>query len=102
MAPLSQRSRPPAAPVAAGGDTIDLSSITGLDYSFLAPIHGLQELSLAGSGLSDDGIKHLASLTNLESLDLRGTKVTAAGITPCSGSYCCSLSIERNRPCAKT
>jgi Leucine-rich repeat (LRR) protein len=46
----------------------------------LAELKQIKRLSLAGSGLSDVGIKHLASLTNLESLDLRRTKVTAAGI----------------------
>jgi len=40
----------------------------------------LKRLSLAGSGLSDPGIKHLAGLTNLEALDLRRTKASAAGI----------------------
>jgi serine/threonine protein kinase/Leucine-rich repeat (LRR) protein len=46
----------------------------------LAELKQLKRLSLAGSGLSDAGIKHLASLSNLESLDLRRTKATAAGI----------------------
>ena len=40
----------------------------------------LKRLSLVGSGLTDAGIKHLAGLTNLESLDLRRTKASAAGI----------------------
>ena len=31
-------------------------------------------------GLSDAGIKHLAGLTNLEALDLRRTKASAAGV----------------------
>ena len=40
----------------------------------------LQRLSLAGSGLTNAGIKHLAGLTELQTLDLRRTKVTATGI----------------------
>ena len=46
----------------------------------LAELKRLKRLSLAGSGLTNAGIKHLANLTNLESLDLRRTKVTAPGI----------------------
>lgn len=34
----------------------------------------------AGSGLTDAGIKHLVSLTNLEWLNLRGIKASAAGV----------------------
>jgi hypothetical protein len=37
-------------------------------------------LSLARSGVSDEGLKHLHGLTNLLELDLRTTKVTAAGV----------------------
>ncbi len=41
----------------------------------------LKRLSLAGSGLSDAGIKQLAALPNLEWLDLRRTKASAAGVS---------------------
>jgi len=40
----------------------------------------LKRLSLAGSGLTDAGIKHLAGLSCLEALDLRKTKASAAGV----------------------
>ena len=46
----------------------------------IARLDRLKRLALAGSFLTDAGIKHLAGLTNLESLDLRRTKATAAGI----------------------
>jgi serine/threonine protein kinase len=63
---------------------VDLSlgcpSLTDLFAKNLAELKQLKRLSLAGSGLGDAGIKHLEGLTNLEALDLRQTKVTAAGI----------------------
>ena len=40
----------------------------------------VKRLSLAGSGLSDSGIKRLVGLTNLTALNLQKTKVTPAGI----------------------
>ena len=43
-------------------------------------------MSLAGSGLSDPGIAHLAGLTNLEVLDLRRTKATEPGIKKLSAA----------------
>ncbi len=65
-------------------ELIDLSLgcplLTDLTAKNLTELKQLKRLSLAGSGLTNAGIKHLASLTNLESLDLRRTKVTAAGI----------------------
>jgi Leucine-rich repeat (LRR) protein len=63
---------------------VDLSlgcpSLTDLWAKNLAELKQLKRLSLAGSGLGDKGIQHLESLTNPEALDLRKTKVTAAGI----------------------
>jgi Leucine-rich repeat (LRR) protein len=63
---------------------VDLSlncpTLTDLLANNLAELKQLKRLSLAGSGLSDTGIRHLEGLTSLESLDLRKTKVTAAGI----------------------
>jgi len=40
----------------------------------------LKRLSLATSGMTDAGLDHLAGLTNLEELNVTGTKVTADGI----------------------
>lgn len=63
---------------------LDLSlgcpNLTDLIASNLAELKHLKRLSLAGCGLSDPGLKHLAALTNLESLDLCRTKATATGI----------------------
>ncbi len=63
---------------------IDLSlgcpSLADLFAKNLAELKQLKRLSLAGSGLGDDGIKHLAGLPNLEWLDLRRTKASAAGV----------------------
>jgi len=68
----------------APGELIDLSlgcpSLGDLFAKNLAELKQIKRLSLAGSGLSDAGIKHLAGQTNLESLDLRRTKASAAGI----------------------
>jgi len=76
-----------------GVDLVHLAQLTALaDLSLgrptlftlfaknLAELKQLKRLSLVGSGLSDAGIKHLAGLTNLEALDLRRTKATAAAI----------------------
>ena len=40
----------------------------------------LRRLSLAGSKVTDDGLKPLHGLTGWQELDLTGTKVTAAGV----------------------
>jgi serine/threonine protein kinase/Leucine-rich repeat (LRR) protein len=55
-------------------------TLTDLFANNLAKLKQVKRLSLAGSGLGDAGIQHLEGLTNLEALDLRKTKVTAAGI----------------------
>jgi Leucine-rich repeat (LRR) protein len=46
----------------------------------LAELKQVKRLSLAGSGLTDAGIKHLAGLPNLEWLNLRRTKASAAAV----------------------
>jgi len=55
-------------------------NLTDLHAKNLAELKQLKRPSLAGSGLSEAGIKHLAGQTNLESLDLRRTKASAAGV----------------------
>lgn len=54
--------------------------LSDLFASNLAELKQVRRLSLAGSGLGDASLKHLAGLTKLETLDLRRTKVTAAGV----------------------
>jgi hypothetical protein len=51
-----------------------------LTVANLAGLKGLKRLSLANTGLSDAGLKHLEGLAALEHLDLSGTKVTADGV----------------------
>ena len=46
----------------------------------LGPNRAFRSADQSSSGLGDDGIKHLASLTNLETLHLRRTRATADGI----------------------
>jgi Leucine-rich repeat (LRR) protein len=43
-------------------------------------IEGLKKLSLNNTGLTDAAVADLKSLTNLEEMDLTGTKITAEGI----------------------
>jgi Leucine-rich repeat (LRR) protein len=59
------------------------SLVTGLSDACLIPIQGLtrlEELSLAGNRITDDGIALIAGLHELESLDLTATDVTDAGL----------------------
>ena len=60
--------------------SLGCQTITDFSAKHFVEMKQLKRLSLAGSGLSDAGIKTLSALTNLESLDLRRTKATAAGI----------------------
>ena len=46
-----------------------------------AGLDAFSNMDLNGSSVTDDGLKHLAKLTNLESLSLGGTKVTNAGLS---------------------
>jgi Leucine-rich repeat (LRR) protein len=55
-------------------------SFLGMRYvEELKDLKHLKRLSLAGSGATDDSLKHLHVLKGLEDLDLTGTKVTAEG-----------------------
>jgi hypothetical protein len=45
----------------------------------LGEFGGLERLSLANSGITDEGLKSLRGLASLKELDLSGTRVTAAG-----------------------
>jgi serine/threonine protein kinase/Leucine-rich repeat (LRR) protein len=59
-------------------EKLDLSGITGLNYDFLAPIAGLQELSLANAGLKDPSLERLPKLPTLQRLVLDGNEIRGA------------------------
>ncbi len=67
-------------------ERLDLSGITGLNYAFLAPIHGLRELTLADAGLSDlsllGRLPQLPTLTRLvlDGNEFRGTALAASAL----------------------
>jgi hypothetical protein len=59
------------------------SSVTGLSDACLIPIQGLsqlQDLTLAGNRITDNGLALIAGLHELQSLDLTATDVTDAGL----------------------
>ncbi|MCX7422547.1 MAG: leucine-rich repeat protein [Planctomycetia bacterium] len=62
-------------------ESIDLTGITGLDYSFLVPIHGLQELNLSNAGLNDATLAQLPKLPTLKRLVLDGNDIRGMGLT---------------------
>jgi hypothetical protein len=66
-------------------ESIDLSGITGLDYSFLVPIHGLQELTLANAGLNDATLAQLPTLPTLKRLVLDGNDIRGTGLPHLAG-----------------
>ena len=66
-------------------ESIDLSGITGLDYSFLVPIHGLQELTLANAGLNDTTLAQLPKLPTLKRLVLDGNDIRGTGLPDLTG-----------------
>ena len=56
-------------------------TLSDLGVKPLAGLKRLQRLSLAGSAMTDAGLRHLEEgLTNLTALDLRKTKASAQGI----------------------
>ncbi|MBC7821720.1 MAG: leucine-rich repeat protein, partial [Planctomycetaceae bacterium] len=66
-------------------ESIDLSGLTGLNYDFLIPIHGLQELSLANAGLNDTSLGQLPKLPALKRLVLDGNEIRGEGLAHLSG-----------------
>jgi Leucine-rich repeat (LRR) protein len=54
-------------------------TLTDLFFHPVSDLKKLERLSLTGSSISDEGLKHLHGLANLQELDLRQTRVTAAG-----------------------
>lgn len=55
-------------------DLAQISNLTASSSEF-------SELDLTGSGVTDDGLQHLAKLLNLESLNLTATKITNTGLS---------------------
>jgi Leucine-rich repeat (LRR) protein len=54
--------------------------LTDFSLQPVGEITSLERLSLAGAAITDEGLTHLLKLKNLKDLDLRGTKVTPAGV----------------------
>lgn len=50
------------------------------DLIYVGELHGMWSLNLAGSSVTDAGLKHLYGLTRLRSVYLYGTKVTQRGV----------------------
>ena len=50
------------------------------NYSFLAPVAGLQDLTLANAGLKDDGLARLPKLPTLKRLVLDGNEIRGTGL----------------------
>ena len=61
------------------GVILDFSAVTDQRLEELVKFRHLRHLSLAGTQVTDAGMKHLAKLKNLQSLTL-GIKVTGAGL----------------------
>jgi len=61
-------------------ENIDLSGIPLPDYGFLAPIHGLRELTLANTGLNDLTLAQLPRLPTLQRLVLDGNDLRGPGL----------------------
>jgi Leucine-rich repeat (LRR) protein len=57
-----------------------LTDLAAKQFGELKALKRLERLSLAGSSIGDETLKHLHGLTGLRELDLTGTKVSAEGI----------------------
>ena len=58
------------------------TKITDAGLKALADCNKLRSLGLVGTAVTDAGIPHLARLKALENLDLSGTQITPAGLPP--------------------
>ncbi len=65
-------------------EKLDLTGIKGLNYAFLAPFAGLEELSLANAGLNDASLGQLPKLPALKRLVLDGNDIRGTGLTALS------------------
>jgi Leucine-rich repeat (LRR) protein len=65
-------------------EKLDLSGIKGLNYAFLAPIAGLEELSLANARLNDVSLGQLPKLPTLQRLVLDGNEIGGNGLAALS------------------
>ena len=59
---------------------LNFTEVTDAGLKELAPLAHLQTLDLRFTEVTDAGLKELAPLTQLQTLDLGGTKVTDAGL----------------------
>ncbi|HEV3024861.1 MAG TPA: hypothetical protein VGX76_20435 [Pirellulales bacterium] len=57
-------------------ESLDLSRVTGLDYGFLAAIHGLEELSLANVEQTDESLVKVQNVPALKRLSLDNAGLT--------------------------
>ena len=54
--------------------------LTGANLKHLRALHGLKELDISQTNVSDAGLEHLTGLTSLEQLHVWDTCVTNAGV----------------------
>lgn len=77
--------------------SLNCPSIGDLLGKNLGHLKRLQHLSLIDANLSDTGIRHLEGLTELQALNLTGTKVTAAGVAALQKALPkCTITWQRN------
>jgi hypothetical protein len=67
-------------PYLAGFKRLDLSRLQLADASLALIPEDVTELALVDVPISDGGVRHLCRLTNLERLNLAGTRITDAGL----------------------
>jgi hypothetical protein len=63
-------------PTSCGGLRLAGTKVTGASLPALSSLPGLEELSLADSAVSDDGVKLFAGMKTLRTLALERTKVS--------------------------
>lgn len=59
---------------------VNLGGEVEYDETFRSPCHPVVSVSLINSGATDMGLAHLQGFTQLQTLNLRGTRVTDAGV----------------------
>ena len=70
--------------IGAGGSS--KSPLTDKSLYFISTIHDLEELSIGGTGFSDEGMKHITKLTNLKYLSIfTANRLTNKGLAELAG-----------------